>query len=169
MTDGMSMDALQERIDLILSADTDDFLELGKILGRDPLRDLAGHDLSNVDLHGKDLQGANFTGTKFRYADLSETNLSRASLWGADLTGANLRGADLSGANLTKADLSDTDCIDIISDGDTIWPTETEQGYVLHHAPCSVLTVHRDTQSDQEFQDLGGQGTSLVDRKYPLN
>ncbi len=33
--------------------------------------------------------------------------------------------------------------------------------YVLHHAPCSVLTVHRDAQLDQEFQELGMQGVSL--------
>lgn len=33
--------------------------------------------------------------------------------------------------------------------------------YVLHHAPCSVLTVHRDAQLDPELQDLGMRGVSL--------
>ncbi len=33
--------------------------------------------------------------------------------------------------------------------------------YVLHHAPCSVLTVHRDTELSEELKGLGLEEISL--------
>ena len=91
---------MEKIIQLVKEANTDNFFELAKILGRNPKKDFAGADLHNCDLSvkGGDLQGA----------DLRRTNLSSANLKGVNLRGADLSFADLSGADFTGADLRGT-------------------------------------------------------------
>ena len=91
-------DELDRAIRLIQEAETDNFFELAKLLGRDPKTDLAGANLPNCDLSDGDLQGAN----------LSKTNLSSANLQRANLRWADLSYSDISGANFTDADLTET-------------------------------------------------------------
>jgi uncharacterized protein YjbI with pentapeptide repeats len=88
----------------VITAQTDNFLELAKIAGLNPLVDFTSAKLLGVNLRGVDLSGANLRRAYLRGADLSDTDLS-----GADLQGANLGGADLSGAYLSDADLSDAE------------------------------------------------------------
>ncbi len=96
---------LAEAIQQILAAQTNDFLQLAKIAGLDPLADFAGANLLGVSLAGSDLSGSNLAGANLRGADLSDADLSEANLSGANLAGADLSGALLSGANLAGADL----------------------------------------------------------------
>jgi uncharacterized protein YjbI with pentapeptide repeats len=95
---------LGDSIQRVISAQTDNFLELAKIVGLNPLVDFAGAKLLGVNLSGVDLSEANL-----RRAYLRGANLSDADLSGTDLHGANLGGADLSGAYLSDADLSSAD------------------------------------------------------------
>jgi|GEM_PF-6494532 len=127
MTEEESLEALQADIQKIIEAKTDDFVELGNLLGLDP-KDLAGADLSGTDLRGAIFSRAILGGANLRGADLSHANLRGADLRGANLSGgrirlisagadlnraklrgANLRGADLSGANLGGANLRGAD------------------------------------------------------------
>jgi uncharacterized protein YjbI with pentapeptide repeats len=90
-------------IQQVLSAGTDNFLELAKIAALNPLVDFAGAKLLGVNLSGLDLSGANLHHAYLRGADLSDTDFSSADLQNANLGGADLSGAYLSDANLTKA------------------------------------------------------------------
>jgi Pentapeptide repeats (8 copies) len=82
--------ALVQRVE---SAETDNFVELSVILGRDPKRDFRGANLRSVGLRGADLRGADLRGADLRGADLRGTDLRGADLRGTDLRGADLRGA----------------------------------------------------------------------------
>jgi Pentapeptide repeats (9 copies) len=102
---------LQEMVDRIISAETDDFLELAKIANLNPALDFAGSSLrgtslSAVDFSSANLQGANFRGANLNDADFSDANLQNAKFGGADLSGAFLGNADLSGADLHRASLA---------------------------------------------------------------
>jgi uncharacterized protein YjbI with pentapeptide repeats len=97
--------ALMQRLE---TAETDDFLELATLLGRDPKTDLIGADLSGTDLKGKELIDANLNGVNLSGADLSNANLSNANLSGADLREANFYGSNLSSANLNEATVHGT-------------------------------------------------------------
>ncbi len=90
-------------IQQVCDVETEDFFEIAKISGLDPLTDFAGADLHQVNLSGKLLQGANFRKTNLSSSDLSNANLRSADLSYADLSGANLVNADLSEANLSHA------------------------------------------------------------------
>ncbi len=94
----------QALVQHIEGTETNNFFELAKILGRDPLKDFVGADLSGTDLSGGKLSNADL-----HHVDLSNAFLSGADLSGADLSGADLSGADLSGADLSGADLSGAD------------------------------------------------------------
>lgn len=101
---------LQDLTQQIFLAKTNNLLELTKLAGLNPLRDLAGGNLLGADLSDLDLSGANLTRANLRGAnltdtDLSEVNLSHAKLSGADLSGAYLYNADLSYADLHRASL----------------------------------------------------------------
>jgi uncharacterized protein YjbI with pentapeptide repeats len=96
---------LQELIEIISEATTDNFLELAKIAGINLLEDFAGSNLLGTNLSGIELSGANLHGVNLRGADLTDADLSEANL-----SGAKLSGADLSGAYLENADLSQSDC-----------------------------------------------------------
>ena len=91
-------DELDQIIQLVQEANTDNFFELAKILGRNPKTDFAGANLPNCDLSDGDLEGAN----------LRKTNLSSANLRGTNLRGADLSYSDISGADFTDADLTGT-------------------------------------------------------------
>lgn len=93
----------QEVMQRVIEAETNDFFELAKILGRDPKNDLAGADLSEVNLSGGDLRGANLRKTDLVGADLSQSDLS-----GADLTKADLSDANLTETNFIKTNLTET-------------------------------------------------------------
>ena len=94
------------------ATDTDDFLELANLLGRNPKTDLSGADLSGIDLrkaeHSSGIRADIVMGdvsinAKPGFANLSGANLSGINLSRADLSRADLSGANLSGANLSRA------------------------------------------------------------------
>ncbi|WP_377478500.1 MAG: pentapeptide repeat-containing protein [Microcoleus anatoxicus] len=102
---------LQEMVDRIISAKTDDFAELAKIANLNPAQDFAGANLrgttlSAVDFSSANLDRANFRGADLSDADFSDANLQNAKFSGADLSGAFLGNADLKGADLHKASLA---------------------------------------------------------------
>ncbi|OKH19842.1 low-complexity protein [Hydrococcus rivularis NIES-593] len=102
---------LKQLIERIYEAQTDNFLELAKLAGLNPLTDLAGGNflavnLSGSELSGADLSRANFRGANLTDIDLSEANLSYAKLSGADLSGAYLGNANLSYGDLRRASLA---------------------------------------------------------------
>lgn len=109
--DPQALQQLQDLIQRISEANTNNFMELAQIAGVNPVIDLAGGNLLGTNLSGVDLSGANLCRTNLRGAelddaDLSETNLSDANLRGADLSGAYLANADLSLADLHRASLA---------------------------------------------------------------
>jgi uncharacterized protein YjbI with pentapeptide repeats len=93
-------------IQQIEEAQTDDFIELAKIAGLDPLKDFVRADLSNVNLSYANLRGINLSGANLSKANLSGANLSNANLSSTVLYFADLSGVVLSGANLSNAELS---------------------------------------------------------------
>ncbi len=102
---------LQEMVDRIISAETDNFTELAKIANLNPARDFAGGNLrgttlNTVDFSSAKLQGTNFRGANLSDADFSDANLQNAKFGGADLSGAFLGNADLSRADLYRASLA---------------------------------------------------------------
>ena len=102
---------LQEMVDRIISAETDDFAQLAEIANLNPALDFAGSSLrgttlSAVDFSSANLDRANFRGANLSDADFSDANLQNAKFGGADLSGAFLGNADLSGADLHKASLA---------------------------------------------------------------
>ncbi len=102
---------LQEMVDRIISAETDDFAELAKIANLNLAVDFAGSSLrgttlSAVDFSSANLDRVNFRGANLSDADFSDANLQNAKFGGADLSGAFLGNADLSGADLHKASLA---------------------------------------------------------------
>jgi Pentapeptide repeats (8 copies) len=102
---------LQEMVDRIIAAKTDNFAELAKIANLNPAQDFAGANLrgtslSTVDFSNAKLDRANFRGADLSDADLSDANLQKAKFSGADLSGAFLGNADLKGADLHKASLA---------------------------------------------------------------
>jgi DNA polymerase V len=96
MTDENAFEELQDRIQQVLAAESDNFLELLRIAGLNAAEDFAGADLSGTNLSGTNLSGA----------DLSFTNLSNANLRSANLHGANLNGANFNSADLNRTNLS---------------------------------------------------------------
>ncbi len=136
MTDEESIQELQDLIQRVVEAETNDFSELAEISGLDIAEDFAGADLSNADL-SVSLSGAlalRFVGlggalslalrvvrlggaltygltnglTDGLIGDLS-VDLSDALRRRAKLSNANLRFADLRRADLSNADLSNAD------------------------------------------------------------
>lgn len=104
-------DRLQEIVDRIIAAETDDFVELATIANLNPALDFAGGSLrgtslSAVDFSSANLPAANFRGANLDDADFSDANLQNAKFGGADLSGAFLGNADLSGADLYRASLA---------------------------------------------------------------
>ncbi|MEG4197014.1 pentapeptide repeat-containing protein [Microcoleus sp. Pol12A5] len=102
---------LQEMVDRIISAETDNFVELAQIANLNPALDFAGGSLrgttlSAVDFSSANLDRVNFRGANLSDADFSDANLQNAKFGGADLSGAFLGNADLSGADLHKASLA---------------------------------------------------------------
>lgn len=97
---------LQDLIQQVVEAETQDFSELVKIAGLNLTEDFAGSDLSFTQLNGGDLSGANLSDANLRDANLYSANLSDAKLICANLNSANLSYANLSGANLDGANLS---------------------------------------------------------------
>ncbi|MEG3844082.1 pentapeptide repeat-containing protein [Microcoleus sp. herbarium14] len=102
---------LQEMVDRIIWAETDDFAELAEIANLNPALDFAGSSLrgttlSEVDFSSANLDRVNFRGANLSDADFSDANLQNAKFGGADLSGAFLGNADLKGADLHKASLA---------------------------------------------------------------
>lgn len=87
-------------IQQIAEAQTDNFIELAKIAGLDPLKDFVRADLRNVDLSNANLTGINLSDAYLGNANLSDANLSHANLNYADMSGAIVYGANLSFAKL---------------------------------------------------------------------
>jgi len=101
---GCHFSDLQTTVQAIISAKTDNFLELAEIAGLNSLEDFAQAKLLGANFSGLDLSGAKLTNAYLRGADLSDINLTNA-----DLRNVNLGGADLSGALLSDTDLSGAD------------------------------------------------------------
>lgn len=96
---------LQQSMQKVLEAKTDDFLKLAALANLNPAEDFAGANMLGVTLENVDFSGANLAGANFRGALLNDVDLSGANLIGANFAGADLSGALLSDANLTNADL----------------------------------------------------------------
>ncbi|MGK7876595.1 MAG: pentapeptide repeat-containing protein [Xenococcaceae cyanobacterium] len=91
-----SLEELQNLIQRVAEAETDDFLELAKIASLNPAEDFAEADL----------RGTNLRYVKLSHANLNRANLSDTLLDHADLVSVNLSDANLSNASLVNADLS---------------------------------------------------------------
>lgn len=103
--DDAGLTFLFDRLDKVSS---DNFLELIREAGLDPISDLAGAQLDAANLEFLDLCGANLRGTslsraKLRSSILTDANLSYALLHSSDLSYADLSNADLSFATLNFA------------------------------------------------------------------
>jgi hypothetical protein len=96
---------LPDRFHRLVEAQTNDFFDLAKIAGLDPLKDFVGADLSFVNLRGINLSYANLSNAFLNRANLRDANLSSTVLSHAILNHANLYEADLSHANLNYADM----------------------------------------------------------------
>jgi hypothetical protein len=110
------LDKLQQLIQTIYQAETDDIQQLAKLAQLNLKTDFAGGNLLATNLTGIDLNNANFKGANLRGsdltdADLNEANLSYTNLSGADLSGAYLENANLSYADLHRASLALTNLI----------------------------------------------------------
>lgn len=97
--------ALEQLIQKITAAQTDNFLELAAMANLDPHQDFAGGNLLAVDCRGTDLSGSNFSRANLRGANLSDADLSEANLQDARLSGVDLSGAYLENSNFSDADL----------------------------------------------------------------
>jgi uncharacterized protein YjbI with pentapeptide repeats len=110
-TSAEKLGELQNIIDQIYEADTQNLAELAQIAGLNLKKDLAGGSflgavLNSVELSGADLSRLNFRGAILTDADLSEANLRNANFSGADLSGAYLESADLQYTDFHKASLA---------------------------------------------------------------
>ncbi|HBL10400.1 MAG TPA: low-complexity protein, partial [Cyanobacteria bacterium UBA11162] len=63
MTNEQSRLDLQTEIQRLIEVGINDFLELARVLGRNPLADFAGVNLRGVNFNGADLRGADFHGS----------------------------------------------------------------------------------------------------------
>ncbi len=102
---------LQQLIQQIYTAKTDEMAELVQLAKLNLKTDLAGGNLlaanlTGIDLNGANLKKANLRGVDLTDADLSEANLSYVNLSGADLSGAYLENVNLSHANLYRTSLA---------------------------------------------------------------
>ena len=111
VTSFSATEELQQIIQQLHRATTDQMDELVKLAKLNLKTDLAGGNLlaanlSGIDLNGANLQKANLRGVDLTDADLSEANLRHVNLSGADLSGAYLENADLTHANLYRTSLA---------------------------------------------------------------
>jgi uncharacterized protein YjbI with pentapeptide repeats len=139
----------------------DDFWELARLSGLNPLRDFAKSNLkgtllaqaylSEAFLHEANLSRAKLINADLSGADLSRADLSVALLVGALLVGANLSGANLSGTVLLNADLSGAD----LSGADL-------SGAFLNGANLSGANLHKSDLSGANLPraNLSGAGLS---------
>lgn len=75
-------------LDDIMTAETDDFVELLKIAGLDPSKSLTYGNFEDVDWGDHDLAGYNFDGAKLSRGDFSRAkNIDKMSYVGADVDG----------------------------------------------------------------------------------
>lgn len=95
--------ALFKVIEQVVTAPTDDLLQLAELAGLNPTTDLAGADLSRTDLSYANLVATDLSYCDLSYANLSAADLSYANLSQANLTAANLDTAKLVGANFDGA------------------------------------------------------------------
>ena len=122
-------------------------------IGKEPILNLAGADLSgselkfadlsNAVLKLADLSNAVLEGANLSHANLDDTNLSGAELYEANLYGARLHRADLSGARLHRADLS---------------------GAELYEANLYGARLHRTKLSGAELKRAHGLTQAQLDR-----
>ena len=150
----------QSLVQQIETAETDDFLELAKLLGRNPKTDLVGASLVGANLSGADLVGADLVGASLVGANLVGASLVGANLSGADLSGANLHnanlhnatmvGANLCSANLSGADLTGAILRESIWDSTTLFPENSslaklkdEEGTTFEANPVSLESANQ--------------------------
>ncbi|MGK7931831.1 MAG: pentapeptide repeat-containing protein [Microcystaceae cyanobacterium] len=103
-TETSHLSDLPSLIQSIYDVKTNDFLELAKLAGLDPQKDLAGGNFIATSLCGLELGQANLCYTHFRGADLTDIDLSEAQLSYANFSGADLSGGYLGDANLQYTD-----------------------------------------------------------------
>ncbi len=139
----------------------DDFWDLARLSGLDPLRDFAksnlkGTRLTQAHLSGASLHEANLSRANLINADLSGADLSRADLRVALLVGALLVGANLSGANLSGAVLLNSDLREVDLSGADL------SGAFLNGANLSGANLHKSDLSGASLPraDLSGAGLS---------
>jgi uncharacterized protein YjbI with pentapeptide repeats len=103
--------SLGDRLQLIIDSPQSDCLDLGKLVGLDTQRDLAGGkfvgaNLNGIDLSNSQMMDSNFRGAILTDSDLSNSDLRRANFRGTDLSGAYLEGANLDHADFRKSSLA---------------------------------------------------------------
>lgn len=95
---------LGDRLAKLAHSPQTDLFTLARLVGLDPMQNLAGGKFMGANLSGLDWSNAQLMHSNFRGAILTDADLS-----GANLQGSNFRGADLSGAYLEGANLSECD------------------------------------------------------------
>jgi len=102
MNEQISPQELQEMIQQVAEAETENFAELAQLAGLDLKRDFAEADLSRTDLSGADLSSADLSSADLSSADLSKSNLVQANFKGADLRYANINKAKVFSADFNN-------------------------------------------------------------------
>jgi len=139
-----SIEELDELINRVASANSNDIRELFAKAGIDIKRDLSGENCENINLSALELRGANLKGTYLKNADLSNSDLQDADMARADLSGADLRSANLINANLKGANLT----------GAKLWGSK--------RLGCSLEGV----RCDYVYFDKNGKSRSPKDRNF---
>lgn len=83
------------------------FLYESGLIGRDPIVQLIGADLTSAELDEAVLCDAEVRGAHFRAASFRNATLDGADLRGSDFSGADFTGATMQGTDLTQAILRD--------------------------------------------------------------
>ncbi|MBE9092426.1 pentapeptide repeat-containing protein [Tychonema sp. LEGE 07203] len=166
--------SIENYIEQILEANTNNLYELVKQAGLNPYEDLAGCNLSSVkgigcklsrfDLSGADLAQADLSRADLSFANLRNARLINVKLCRADLNGADLRSALLMDANLSFADLSNAN----LSDADLINANLTAANLSnanLHQANLTSTNLNNAKVKNAQF----GKNAGLDEKaKYEL-
>lgn len=144
------LEDLNDKLQLIAGATTDDFVSLVRLAGLDPKEDLCGTDLTRTALSGQDLQGFNFSDSNLSYADMRGANLKGAILDRANLEGAMLDGASLRHASLKGANLKNASCRDVDLDGVDLSGVRTEDAVIEPRLSQPATKLYRGLRDPRE-------------------
>ncbi len=167
MNDDLSLQELEAQVQQILDAETNNFFELAKIAGINPLTDLKGADLRNSDLRKANLRGADLSYANLAGACLEQADLSRANLQGVNLSNANLSNANLSNANLSNAIVQAANFKDAEVYNLNLTGVDCSQAsdLIMKEAQSKInkATLFYDNNITQKFQDLAELYYTAID------